>query len=198
MRRHGVRAQAIGALDGGSIELRYHSARALLALMDGHLTAAQRHVDAFVELRQVAVSTGPVEQRFPTIAARLALIGRDLESARAWVDRARVMDQPDVVRAVNVAGLESWLDTRTGRLSSALERLSRVLEVIDQRSMRPHHGAFDAIVSSAWARFCQAGRRNVSREGRSNRRPDSRWLQLDDLVRPRCSQHPVDSAVRRW
>jgi LuxR family maltose regulon positive regulatory protein len=148
-----ARAQALGAVDGGSMELRYHSARAILALMDGHLTAAQRHVDAFVALEPHAATVGPLEQRFATIGARLALVTQDLPAARHWVDRAGALSGSEIVTSINGPGLLAWFDVRSGRLQPALQRLATVLEAVDRLGVRPHHGAFDALVTAAWAHF---------------------------------------------
>lgn len=148
-----ARAQALGAVDGGSMELRYHSARAILALMDGHLTAARQHVDAFVALEPHAPTVGPLEQRFATVGARLALITQDLVAARDWVDRAGVLGGSEVVTEINGPGLLAWLELRSGRLRPALQRLSTVLDAVDRLGVRPHHGAFDALVTAAWAHF---------------------------------------------
>lgn len=148
-----ARAQALGAIDGASMELRYHSARAILALMDGHLTAAQRHVDAFVALEPHAATIGPLEQRFATIGARLALITQDLVSARRWVDRACTLSGSRIVTEINGPGLLAWSELRSGRLQPALQRLGAVLDAVDALGVRPHHGAFDALVTAAWAHF---------------------------------------------
>lgn len=148
-----ARAQALGAVDGGSMELRYHSARAILALMDGHLTAARRHVEAFATLEPHAATSGPLEQRFATVGARFALVTQDLASARYWVERAGVLGGSEVVTEINGPGLLAWLELRSGRLQSSLQRLSTVLDTVERLGVRPHHGAFDALVTAAWAHF---------------------------------------------
>jgi LuxR family maltose regulon positive regulatory protein len=178
-----ARAQTLGAIDGGSMELRYHSARAILALMDGHLTAARHHVDAFTVLEPHAATIGPLEQRFATVGARLALITQDLTSAREWVERADVLGGSEVVAEINGPGLLAWLELRSGRLRPALQRLSTVLAAVDRLGVRPHHGAFDALVTAAWAHF-GAGDLAAAAETADAAREDAERLGSDwNLVR---------------
>jgi LuxR family maltose regulon positive regulatory protein len=178
-----ARAQALGAIDGGSMELRYHSARAILALMDGHLTAAQRHVEAFSELESSAASIGPLEQRFATVGSRLALVTQDLVTARGWVDRLGVMTGSEIVTEINVPGLQAWFELRSGRLHQALAKIGAVLQAVDRLGVRPHHGAFDALVTAAWAHW-SAGDLATAAEMADAAREDAERLGSDwNLVR---------------
>ncbi len=178
-----ARAQALGALDGGSMELRYLSARTILALMDGHLTAAQQHLEAFVALESRAATIGPLEQRFATIGARLALVTQDLVTARDWVDRASGLGGSEIVSEINGPGLRAWFEVRSGRLQPALDRLRAVLDAAERLHVRPHHGVFDALVTAAWAHF-GAGDLAAAAEMAQAAREDAEHLGSDwNLVR---------------
>ena len=178
-----ARAEQLDASDGGVVELKLQTTQAVLAMMNGELGAAEKHVDEFVRLERSVRSDGQLEQRFCTIAARLALVQRDVPAARVWVERARLIAAPPVMVEVGVPGLEAWLDMLVGRVESARQRITAALAWADQRGLRPHHSVFDAFVTAAWIAY-RAGDIAKASELASKAMADAELLGYDwNLVR---------------
>jgi LuxR family maltose regulon positive regulatory protein len=150
------RADELGGHEPG-VELRLHTTRCMAALMRGELGQAREHVDRYVELTKEVSSSNPIDQRFATTAARVALASGDLTAAARWVAEAREIEGPSTVAEVTVPALEGWYELSAGRLERALALAVPASERAIDRGVRPHHGAFDALVVAGWCQVA-AGR----------------------------------------
>jgi LuxR family maltose regulon positive regulatory protein len=149
-RRWTERAQEIGALDGGRIELQLRSTSCVLDLMDGEIDRAADAAAAFIELNRSVPATGPIEWSFATVEMRLALLRGDVEGAEIASQRARAGATPETVLHVTLPALHAWLDLSTGRVERAKDRIDSALTYAGNADLGAHHGAFDLLVSAAW------------------------------------------------
>lgn len=149
-RRWAERAQALGALDGGRIELQLCSTMSVLDLMDGEIGRATGWADAFIELNRTVPATGPIEWSFATVEMRLALLRGDVAAAEVASRRARSGETPDTVLHVTLPAMHAWLDLSAGRVERAKDRVDAALTYTGHADLGSHHGAFDLLVTAAW------------------------------------------------
>ncbi len=142
----GARRRAVSA----ALEQRHRAMSAVFALMGGNLAECVEHVAEFERLGGPDPSGAPVDRWFATVALRALLFIDDLPGASRWVAAHRP-DDGSVVGTVTMPALEAWFDLRRGRMTGVLDRLDAVLARIDELGLRPHHGAFDALVTAAEA-----------------------------------------------
>ena len=135
------------------VRRRLHAVRCFLALYHGDLDAAAECVREFEAHERHGELTTPVERRFPTVAARVALARGDLDEARRWLVRAKTLDAPPIVATVTVPALEAWFELLSGRLGRASELAEAACSAAERAATRPHHDAFDAVVVAARAQF---------------------------------------------
>lgn len=149
------RADALGASSDVVLARRSLATRSVIALMDGDLAGAARHVREVEHLATGELVTWPIEQRFFTVAARVALGLGDVAGGRRWLEASRAGDPPlpEVVATVTLPGLEAWLELLSGRLGPATELAELACDRADRLGARPHHGVFDALVTAAWCRL---------------------------------------------
>jgi LuxR family maltose regulon positive regulatory protein len=132
------------------IEHRRTAMRAVFALMGGDLAECVELIDETDLLGGPDPDGGPVDRWFATIALRTLLFLDDVPAAARWIARDRPTDG-SVVGTVTMPALEAWFDLRRGRFPGVLGRLDEVLARIEELGLRPHHGAFDALVTAAEA-----------------------------------------------
>jgi len=143
------RASELMSLEDPAARLRLHTTRCLLALMRGELGLAAEHVDGYEQFVQHVGKSDHIEVRFATIAARVALASRRFDEARVWVERAKTISDPESVTSVTVPALEAWLELEVGDRRAATKHADGACAAAERLRMRPHHGAFDALVVAA-------------------------------------------------
>lgn len=131
---------------------RAHATWAAIALMQGSPEAAT-HVGDFVRALDGAEPDGPIERRFATVAARVALVHRRFDEAAVWVQRAQSLREPPAVTSVIAPMLTGWLELETGDLRRARTLADGARREADRMGMRPHHGALDALIVAAQCRL---------------------------------------------
>lgn len=144
--------ELVGERPTPSTQLRIHTAHAVLDLMDGHLAQAAEHVRSFEQLRRHADISGPIEQRFATVAARLALCVGDVDAAGRWLTSVTA-EIPEPVERVTLPALVAWKALLEGQADEAARISAEACAAAQVLGLRPHHGAFDALVTAAWAAF---------------------------------------------
>lgn len=133
----------------------------LLALYDGDLSGAVLEVERF----ETAGTPGPatasssIVQRFPLVAARVAIECRHLDAARAWFERASVGEAPPVHRHVTVPAIEAWIALAAGRLERARELVRTACAWAAEQGLTSHHGVLEAFATAAW---CELGAGEVA------------------------------------
>lgn len=132
--------------------LRLHTAHAVLDLMDGHLSRAAAHVRSFEELRPHAHISGPIERRFAIFAARLALRLGDVDEAGRWLASASV-GGPEPLDQVTLPALTAWKLLLEGRTDAAAQVSAEACTAAEVLGLRPHQGAFDALLAAGWAAY---------------------------------------------
>ncbi len=146
------RGEHLVAPDDATMQLRLCTLRGMISLLLGDIDAATVHVADYERLADHR-EMGPLEGRFSTTAARVMLSLHRLDEAEVWVRRAREIAQPDVISRVTVPALVAWLSLERDRVGPAREMAECACDQADEFGMRPHHGAFDALVVTGWCRL---------------------------------------------
>ncbi len=146
------RGEALVSPDDATSQLRVCTLRGMISLLLGDLEMAAQHVAEYERLADHR-ATGPLESRFATTAARVMLSLRRLDEADIWVRRACEISGPDAIVKVTVPSLVAWLALERGRVGAARRRAEQACAAADELGMRPHHGAFDALVVAGWCRL---------------------------------------------
>lgn len=116
--------------------------------LDGAVARVRSHVRAG--------GTGAERQalaRLPLTAARALLASRHRDEALWWLERAELLDGPEIVVRVTVPTLRAWYEWVYGRLDRAIALIDPALSWIDQRTVRAHHLAFDTLITAGWCRL---------------------------------------------
>ncbi|HMJ74641.1 MAG TPA: LuxR C-terminal-related transcriptional regulator, partial [Iamia sp.] len=146
-------AEHLVAANGSSVPLRTHATAALIDLLKGSVVTAWDHVARF---DRCDAGAGPIEWQLPAVAARAALLTGRTAEARTWIDRAAVLgghqEAPTLERVV-VPALTAWWELEDGDLARARGDADDVVDVVERIGLRPHLGAFDALVVAVRCRI---------------------------------------------
>ncbi len=135
---------------------RAHSTWAAINLLQGAIGLAAGHVAAFDRLLEIVTDDsagGPIENRFVTIAARVALLSENYDDARERLERAHDGHHPPVVTRIMLPALVAWLELEEGDLRRARTLADGAWREAERLGARPHHGTFDALLVAARCRL---------------------------------------------
>lgn len=140
------RAELLMAREPVADAQRLHATRCMVALMLGDLGTATAHIAAYARVVGGGPASDPLARRFATTAARVTLATGRLDEARAWVDQAKAIASPVSIVSVTVPALEAWLSLARGEVATATALADLACDRAAELGMRPHHGAFEALV----------------------------------------------------
>ena len=150
--RWGARAGVLADAADDRSRRRVRAGQAVLALMQGAFTEAAAHAESFEQLGG-AGGDGPLEERFATVGARIALAAGDHATAYRYVDDARQISEPAVITHVTVPAIDAALALETGEVTRARELADRAVAEAERIGIRPHHGAMDALITATGCRL---------------------------------------------
>lgn len=149
-------AERLSEEAGEGCRRRAHSTAAVIDLLQGSLASAWQHVREVERLDAGDGAMGPVDRQLPAFASRIALLDGHREEARRWIDRADDPEGPPLplpLEQVVVPALRAWWELDHGDPARARALADDAADRAAALGLRPHFGAFDALMIGVRSRM---------------------------------------------